>query len=191
MIKTSILASIFNSTVHAISKWRKEKRPAVEIFDLYFNDVELQEYLETKKIKKLELIKDMSSSELEKILLSSSFDINMLNLKLIVLPSVAKQVMIDQLKYCIENKIDYTIEIAITHFKSNYEKALEQFIALFENFSNLLKPNPAYSEKDKNKFKFYLYHVFTQEEIKYINLNKEEIIRMLDTFRGINAYSNW
>lgn len=47
--------------------WKREKRPIIALLEKYFTKYELKEFLETGEIKKLELIKDKSVDELERL----------------------------------------------------------------------------------------------------------------------------
>lgn len=70
-------------------KHKKEDRLIISFMEKYFNEAELQEYLETKKIKKLDLIKDYTLEELENKLSSGArkvenedFLLNLVNFKM-------------------------------------------------------------------------------------------------------------
>ena len=112
------------------------------------------------------------------------------------MPNVAKQLMVDQLNYCIKEKKNYSKNIINRYYKNHFEKAIEQSFRFF-NISfwkdpvNSFKSNPDYSKKDRRKFIYYLDNVITEDELTYINFNKKEIIDLLEDFQGLLAYSTW
>ncbi|MFV0562208.1 hypothetical protein [Malaciobacter mytili] len=55
-INYKILERLFLFTRQTWSKWKKEKRPVVELVEKYFTDEDLEEFLETNKIYKMELL---------------------------------------------------------------------------------------------------------------------------------------
>ncbi|MGB6328544.1 MAG: hypothetical protein WBF48_06425 [Halarcobacter sp.] len=68
-----ILCELFNITPRSYSNWSKEDRPIIKFFESdYFKKAELQEFLETQKIRKLELIKGFTAEELEKLLFNKN-----------------------------------------------------------------------------------------------------------------------
>ena len=71
----NILSKMFSSSVQALYKWQKEKRPIVVFLEKYFSAEELEEFLETGKMKKLEIVKFFSVDELEKKLFKTDDEI--------------------------------------------------------------------------------------------------------------------
>lgn len=58
------MADLFSASEGAYYKWKREKRPIIALLEKYHNKEELQEFLETGKIEKQELIKDLSLNDL-------------------------------------------------------------------------------------------------------------------------------
>lgn len=52
MIQT--LSKILGNTQKTVSNWKKEKRPIMELLYKYFTKEELEEFLQTGEVKKLE-----------------------------------------------------------------------------------------------------------------------------------------
>lgn len=52
-IKKNLMAKLFNSTTQSIYNWEKDK-PIIDLIYKYFNDDQIEEFLETGKIDKLE-----------------------------------------------------------------------------------------------------------------------------------------
>jgi predicted DNA-binding protein YlxM (UPF0122 family) len=63
-MKNTDLVPLFEMTPQGIGKWRKQKRPIIALLEKYHSKDELQEFLETRKIEKQELIKDLSLDDL-------------------------------------------------------------------------------------------------------------------------------
>ena len=59
---------LFGFSRQSWNNWKKEKRPIITLFEKYFTDLEIDEYLKNRSIKKLELIKDLDYKELEKLI---------------------------------------------------------------------------------------------------------------------------
>ena len=191
MIKTNTIAKLFDVTPQAVNKWRREKKPIVELIEKYFEEEQILEFLENKKISKYDLVRKFTNEEIENAIRNNVLDVGLLYSKLLHLPSVAKELLIDQLEYCINNNLNYNYDIVTTYYKNHFEKAIEQFQNLFENLKNIFKANPDYSKKDREKFILFMKTVINEKEIHYINLHKQEIIDFVDKFRGITAYSYW
>ncbi len=191
-ITNQTITKLFSFTRQTWAKWKDENRQITKLLQLYFSDEELNEFLETGKIRKFELIKNLTTKELEKKLNNYNiFDISILKLKLISLPNAAKQLMIEQLNYCIVEKKDYTLEIVKNYHKTHFEKIKEDIWLFIKEPSSILKANPDYFKKDRIKFIYYFENIITKDELLYINQNKEEIIKILETFKGLFAYSTW
>lgn len=62
------IENLFLFTRQTWSKWKNEKRPIVNLIERYFSNDELQEFLETNQIKKFELIKELSESEVKELI---------------------------------------------------------------------------------------------------------------------------
>lgn len=62
------MANLFSASEGAYYKWKRENRPIIQLIDRYFSKDDIQEFLETGKIRKLEVIKGFEINELEKLL---------------------------------------------------------------------------------------------------------------------------
>lgn len=70
----NVLALLFDNTVRSVQNWKKENRPIIKLLEKYFSEEELEEFLKSEKILKLELIKDYSINELSRLLAPSEID---------------------------------------------------------------------------------------------------------------------
>lgn len=70
----NVLALLFDNTVRSVQNWKKENRPIIKLLEKYFSEEELEEFLKSEKILKLELIKDYSINELNRLLSPSQID---------------------------------------------------------------------------------------------------------------------
>ncbi len=59
MLKNSIIASIMKMTPQGVGKWKKEERPIIKLLDQYLTKEDLEEFLKTGKILKLEFIPNL------------------------------------------------------------------------------------------------------------------------------------
>jgi hypothetical protein len=64
----TLMSSLFGFSAPTFYSWKKEKRPIILLVEKYFEKKELIEFLNTKKIHKLELIKEYSLDELQELL---------------------------------------------------------------------------------------------------------------------------
>ena len=162
MIKTALLAELFNCTTAAINKWRKEKRKSVEFFDKYFNNEDIIEFLENNSMQKIELIKDLKIDQLKMKLSADSYDENnieiIVNFKLSTISNSAKSLMIDQLQYCLENEINFDYEFAEHYYKNQFTQAIENLMSVFKLSIDF---KPSYIKKDKEKYLFFIKNILT------------------------------
>lgn len=70
----SKLFDFANSTVY---KWKKEKRLILDLIDKYFTDEDIEEFLKTGKISKLEEISDLEALNSEAVNIYSHFVLNL------------------------------------------------------------------------------------------------------------------
>lgn len=50
----------FGISVNTFYLWKKQNRPVINFFSGYFQDSEIEEFLRTSRLERLELIKDIS-----------------------------------------------------------------------------------------------------------------------------------
>ncbi|WP_323585420.1 hypothetical protein [Aliarcobacter butzleri] len=63
----SILSQLLGNSLKTISNWKREKRLIITLLEKYHTKDELQEFLETGKIQKQELVKDLSVKDLNSL----------------------------------------------------------------------------------------------------------------------------
>lgn len=65
-INSKNIAALFEFTVQGVNKWKRENRKIISLLELYCDDKDIEEFLETGKISKLENI-TTSKNELDLI----------------------------------------------------------------------------------------------------------------------------
>lgn len=70
------MALLFDNTVRSVQNWKKENRPIIRLLEKYLTKEEIEEFLNDGKIIKLELIKNYSVTELNRIIISSNIEID-------------------------------------------------------------------------------------------------------------------
>jgi len=172
MIKTVTEAKLFGVTPRAITNWKKEKKPILLFLEKYFKEKDILEFLNSNKINKMELISLISEEELKSIISQRVLSVESLRAKLVQMPQSAKIIMIEQLEYCIDKNIDFTLDIAETIFAKN-----TMSVAAFDKeVLNLFK----------KKYLYYLDKIIVPKEIDYINQHKQEIIELLQIYRTMD-----
>ena len=63
----SILAKILGKSLKTVSNWKNENRPIINLLEKYFTKKDLEEFLETGKIQKQELVKDLTVDDLNSL----------------------------------------------------------------------------------------------------------------------------
>ena len=58
------ISELLGSSIPTYYNWKREKRPIIELLK-YFTKEELEEYLETDKIEKFEILKDKTTEEIK------------------------------------------------------------------------------------------------------------------------------
>jgi hypothetical protein len=53
-MKNSILSQLLGNTINTVTNWRNEDRPVIALLEKYFQDHEIQEFLDTGKISRFE-----------------------------------------------------------------------------------------------------------------------------------------
>ncbi len=62
-MKRQVLCDLFKFTPKTLYNWRQESRPAIEFIEKYFSEEDIQEFLQTNKMKKLENIERYAQYE--------------------------------------------------------------------------------------------------------------------------------
>lgn len=73
------MANLFSASEGAYYKWKRENRPIIQLIDKYLSKEDIEEFLETGKIEKLEQINNFKSLEAESIRLYVDFTQNLSN----------------------------------------------------------------------------------------------------------------
>jgi predicted flavoprotein YhiN len=66
-MKTKMIAEFLGNSERTILRWKEENRPVVNFLEKYFPEQYIEEFLNTGKIEKLELIKDLSAEEIKEL----------------------------------------------------------------------------------------------------------------------------
>lgn len=53
-MKNSIISQLLGNTINTVTNWRNEERPVIALLEKYFQDHEIQEFLDTGKISRFE-----------------------------------------------------------------------------------------------------------------------------------------
>jgi hypothetical protein len=53
-MKNSILSQLLGNTINTVTNWRNEQRPIIVLLEKYFQDSEIEKFLDTGKITRLE-----------------------------------------------------------------------------------------------------------------------------------------
>lgn len=124
-----ILCNLFGITARSYSNWSKEDRAIVSFFEKgYISKNEIEEFLKSNKIKKLELIKDLSVEEIEaKLSNIGNYDRDQRTQEMILLlQKKSTKDLLNALNYCFD-KYDM-------NNRWNYDK-----FAIIEKIRNLLQ----------------------------------------------------
>lgn len=160
-----IVCNLLGITARSYSNWAKELRPIITFFEKgYLNKNELKEFLDTGKIKKLDLIKKYSFEELQEKLTNQQNIVN------------NEELMIKNLifKFLIFNK-EAPLLILRNILKELKQTILEKndLIGLIRNYqSNLIKN----LIKIKKNTIFFIDKLLTDEEVKLLIKYKNEIL---------------
>jgi len=161
-INNTTITKLFNFTRQTWTKWQEEGRLITKLLKKYFTTEDLEEFLTTNQIKKLELIKNLSLEELEKKLSSTINNPKItLNNKLIAFPLKA----IAALYFILKNN-----QFIAT--KKNFLNVAEkEFNAIFKIEVNL---SLDFSTKwDKNTLIKYVDYLLSDEDINLLFQDKD------------------
>lgn len=67
MNNTQLIAKLLSFTESTIFKWKKENRPILNLLQNYFTNEEIKEFLETGKVLKQEVVKNLSIEDINNI----------------------------------------------------------------------------------------------------------------------------
>lgn len=71
------MANLFSASEGAYYKWKRENRPIIQLIDRYFSKDDIQEFLKTGKISKLEEISELEALNNEAVNIYSHFVLNL------------------------------------------------------------------------------------------------------------------
>lgn len=138
MINT--IAKILNTTRQSYYNW-KETKPVILLLERYFKKEELEEFLESNKIKKFELIKNLSVEELESKLSNiGNYDRDNRTKEIITL-----------LKKYTESELSQTLRYCMGIYDINNNREYNKY-TFIEKLKNLLKDAAHENELYDNKF---------------------------------------
>jgi phosphoglycerate-specific signal transduction histidine kinase len=63
MKQDEVTSIVLGCSVSGFYKWKKQKRPIIELLDKYFTKEELEEFILSKKIAKLERLEELEEIE--------------------------------------------------------------------------------------------------------------------------------
>ncbi len=63
----NIITSLMCFSRNTFFVWKREKRPIISLLEQYFTKEDLQEFIETGKIQKQELVKDLTVDDLNSL----------------------------------------------------------------------------------------------------------------------------
>jgi hypothetical protein len=166
-------------------QWKKQNRPIIKLLEKYFSKEELEEYLNTGKVEKLELIRNFSTEELRNRLVPnnepSSYTIENLKFKFINLPLSSKgSAIISIFIFIISNLQDNTKESFLKGINEIRQSFIDSLI-----FTFLTNPQKGdikryfMTDAVKNEAKELIQDFFSEKEIEFIFKNKSIVIEFL------------
>jgi hypothetical protein len=126
------MASIFSTAEGTYYKWKKEKRPIINLLDKYFLQEELEEFLKNGQIQKQELVKNINVKELKFLVSNKSSDDKRL-LEILKLLSIYDTDTLSSalLKSYLDNNANVT---SGTTIRLNSKLSKIEFIRILANF---------------------------------------------------------
>jgi len=153
------MAAIFSTAEGTYYKWKREKRPIINLLEKYFPKEDLEEFINTGKIGKQELIKNIDSKDLEQKLNEKNLNQNRLNeiIKLLTIYNVqtlrnAFYEALSKNKVMLAATIEYlnprnSKQITKLDFLIKFEKFLDEYVKEKES----THPLPDYLDKNDPK----------------------------------------
>ncbi|BAK72832.1 hypothetical protein [Arcobacter sp. L] len=178
------MAALFSTAEGTYYKWKKEERPIIKLLDKYFSKEELEEFLSTEKINKLENLNSYSFSssvgfiiKLKLLLNKNDFD--------------GTSRFVSFIAYYIKLKIGQGEDSF--YFKNSnlkiYEKneELRLFQNLFIKFvMNNLNSNIIFGELDDLKYYINFIDNFNESDLIFLNMNINDNFKTLLDSKNIN-----
>ena len=185
MKEEEIYIKLFQFSRPTYYKWKRENVPVIALLEKYFSKEELQEFLQTGSIQKQENMQKLNILQKKE-----EIDKNLFNFKLMMLSNSGKQLMIDQLNYCIQNNENFNIIFASEYYQNQFQQFWKQTLSLF-GIKDSDNSKPDYAKKDREKYIFYIKNILNKDDIKYIDNHKEEIVEKLESVKGWICYASW
>ena len=173
---------LFKFTRQTWAKWQKEARPIVKLVN-YFRDDEIQEFLKTNKMEKLELISNYTVQELKQLINSNSKK-----------STVKKGVLYSLLEKFDRTSLVYFLYIFENEPSIKDSKSLYEFInkssksnSIMEKVTEFLKSiKPTFVGGDNvsldlhiDKFKKNCEQYLDEEDLDFILSNKDEYYNII------------
>jgi hypothetical protein len=181
-----IVCNLLGITARSYSNWSKEKRPIISFFEKnYLTKNDLEEYINTGKVEKLELIRNFSTEELRNRLVPNNepsyTTIENLKFKFINLPLSSKGAAIMSIFiFVISNLQDTTKESFLKNIHEIRQSFLDSLI-----FTFLTNPQKGdikrylMTDTVKNEAKELIQDFFSEKEIEFIFKNKSIVVDFL------------
>lgn len=157
----TLMSELFGFSSQTYFNWKKEidKRPIILLIEKYFSKEELEIFLKTNKIEKLELIKNYTFEELENKLCNP----------------YNEEYMIKNLKFKFLMFNREASLLILRNILNDLEK--NDLIGLIRNYqSNLIKLEIKKIKKIKKNTIFFIDKLLTDEEVKLLIKYKNEIL---------------
>ena len=155
-------------------RWKKKDHVTLlSLLESHFHNNELQEFLETGKIKKYELIKNMSYEELKDILNQADRDPT----QAVYINRVLHTFNMRSLAYLFYLLKEHTIKDSTDLYNFNLKKDQENFFIRFmSDWYHNEKDNVLSFARNRKEFNEYIELYLTKEEVDFVFKNKEIFI---------------
>lgn len=172
------MAGLFATSEGTYYKWKKEKRPIINLLEAYFTKDELVEFLHTTQIRRQEIVKNYTLEELQNKL----SDITMNDMYMIF--GNFKRRSLIYLLFILKNENINSVKEFFTHLKQDQESKFFTFIQKIKYDSNNIS-FPTYSKEFEEYFEKYFHEEY---KIKFILENKTSIIELIETILDKKMY---
>lgn len=159
----NIITELFGFAAPTYYRWKKENRPIVNLLEKYFSDEELNEFLLTNKIERLEQINDFKLLKIESIKLYIDFTQNINEQELELFLSICYQTQKD-FKDISQYYIDLILDV---NFKKDIKVSI---LKKMQNISNHTLFFYGIKQLIQNNFKQYYSDKIEDLEEKDISL---------------------
>lgn len=178
------MATLFSTAEGTYYKWKKEDRPIIKLLDKYFSKEELEEFLRTGKINKLENLNSYSFSSCVSFLIKLKLLLNKNDFN-------GTSKFVSFVAYYIKLKIGQGEESF--YFKNNVLKIYEENeeLRLFQNLfikfiMNNLNSDVMFGELDDLKYYINFIDSFNESDLIFLNMNINDNFKTLLDSKNIN-----